>query len=697
MNGSIQDMFQAPGSSGSDRSPTDAEVAELREKINRYNYQYYVLDDPSVPDAEYDRLFQSLIKLEEAHPELITAESPTQRVGAKPLEQFKQIEHKMPMLSLDNAFSNEELEHFNQRVMKLLSEDVGSPSIYPEYVLEPKLDGVAVSLFYQYGKLIYGATRGDGKTGEDISHNVRTIYSVPLTLQGKGFPDELEVRGEIVMPKQAFERLNEQAIVQGSKTFVNPRNAAAGSLRQLDPKITANRQLKLFAYGVGYSSIGTIAANHFQSLQFLKEWGFYINSEVETAQSISDCYAFCERLGKKRAALDYDIDGVVVKVNDFSQQSELGFVSRSPRWAIAYKFPAQEEVTTLKSVDFQVGRTGVLTPVARLVPVFVGGVTVSNATLHNMDEIKRLDLKIGDQVIIRRAGDVIPKVVRVVLDARKVNNEGLTEIVLPESCPVCHSPIDIESSGTIARCSGTLICSAQLKESIKHFASRKAMDIDGLGDKLIDQLVEKGMIKTISDLYVLNANDLSLLERMAEKSANKIVKAIDESKKVNLDRFIYALGIPEVGQTTAELLAKHFITLEALTRASENELLQLPDVGPVVAHNIASFFRQTVNMGTLRILMERGICIVSPHQQTAYTQPLSGKSFVITGTLPTMGRDQMSKLLKQAGGNVQSSVSKKTDYLVAGEDAGSKLQKAIALGITILSEDEVMQLMTSET
>tara|TARA_R110001592_G_scaffold6853_1_gene37815 strand:- start:33294 stop:35327 length:2034 start_codon:yes stop_codon:yes gene_type:complete len=668
-------------------------LKQLRDQLNQYNYQYYVLDDPTVPDSEYDRLFHELKNLEDLNPGLITKDSPTQRVGATPLAVFEQIEHKVPMLSLDNAFTSEDLSQFYKRISKLLvNHDMQSDSI--EFTVEPKLDGVAVSLFYVSGKLVYGATRGDGKVGEDITQNVRTIKSIPLVLRGQGYPDELEVRGEIFMPSASFDTLNQEAQVQGTKVFVNPRNAAAGSLRQLDSKITANRRLKMCAYGVGFSSIGQITTTHFESLKQLKEWGFHISSELVKTNSIEKCYDLCQKLNTKRTDLDYEIDGAVVKINDFSLQEELGFVSRSPRWAIAYKFPAQEEMTTLLDVDFQVGRTGVITPVARLEPVFVGGVTVSNATLHNMDEIKRLNIKIGDTVIIRRAGDVIPKVVSVVLSKRN-DDRKFREIILPDSCPVCGSPIEIESTGVLARCSGSLICSAQLKESLKHFASRKAMNIDGLGDKLIEQLVEKKFVKGLPDLYSIGIKDLSLMDRMAEKSAAKLMQAIENSKKVNFSRFIYALGIPEVGETTAEILANHYINIDALIVADQKSLMNLPDVGPVVAQNIASFFEQEINLVKLEQLKSHGIVIISPEILENNDLSLSGKSFVITGTLPSLSRDEMSQRLKASGAKVQSTVSKKTDYLIAGDSAGSKLQKALDLGVQILSEGDALKLFNS--
>lgn len=665
-------------------------IHQLRSILNTYNYQYYVLDNPSVPDAEYDRLFHELKAIEDANPDLITDDSPTQRVGATPLAAFKQIEHKLPMLSLDNAFSEDDLEQFKKRISKILYESDQEPEI--EFTLEPKLDGVAVSLLYRSGKLVYGATRGDGKTGEDITHNVRTINSIPLSLRGDDYPEELEVRGEIFMPSKSFNMLNEQALKDGTKAFVNPRNAASGSLRQLDPRITASRQLKMCAYGIGHTSNGHIENTHYDSLLKLNQWGFHISAELNKANSIGESYKFCEQLGSKRAALDYEIDGAVIKVNDFGLQAKLGFVSRSPRWAIAYKFPAQEEMTTLLDVDFQVGRTGVITPVARLEPVFVGGVTVSNATLHNMDEVRRLDLMIGDKVIIRRAGDVIPKIVSSVPSFRN-DQLALKEISLPQSCPICGSPIDLDINGVLARCSGSLICSAQLKESIKHFASRKAMDIDGLGEKLIDQLVEKDLIKDLTDIYRLDAKTLSLLERMAEKSAKKLIAAIESSKHTSLSRFIYALGIPEVGETTAESLATHFGDIKKLISADQESLTSIQDIGPIVAHNIEEFFAQDKNLDRINQFKELGILIAPVEIVQAENQSLLGKSIVITGTLPTLSRDQISQQLKAAGAKIQSSVSKKTDYLVAGEAAGSKLTKALDLGIAVISEEEALKLL----
>ncbi len=661
-------------------------INTLRSELTHFAYQYYVLDEPSVPDAEYDRLFLQLKALEAQFPELVTPDSPTQRVGAKPLDKFEQITHKIPMLSLDNAFSEDELLAFNKRLLARLPGEVSLG-----YVAEPKLDGVAVSLFYRQGKLIYGATRGDGKVGEDITQNVRTINSIPLSLLGEGYPDELEVRGEIFMPIYSFQRYNEAAKSRNEKPFVNPRNAASGSLRQLDPGITAERKLKMCAYSVGYVSGGKLPDNHYDTLMKLRDWGFSTNPDMKLLQSIHECLAYCEFLSEKRSSLDYEIDGIVFKVNNFASQQALGFVSRAPRWAMAYKFPAQEEITTLEGVDFQVGRTGVITPVARLKPVFVGGVTVSNATLHNMDEIERLQIQIGDAVVVHRAGDVIPKVVRCIKDRRPAN---AIKISMPPQCPVCTSPIEVQEDGVIARCSGTLTCSAQLKESIKHFASRKAMDIDGLGDKLIDQLIDKELIEDVSGLYRLDEKNLALLERMGEKSAKKIIHAIEQSKQCTLAQFIFALGIPEVGETTAELLAAHFLTLSKLMQASEEQLIAIDDIGPVMASNIYTFFEFEANRQKISQLLTLG---VKPDPIMPKLLPkqgaLVGKKVVITGILPSMPRDKMKALLKESGAKVQSSVSAKTNYLVAGEAAGSKLEKAQQLDVTILSEEEVLQLV----
>ena len=667
-------------------------LPSLKHELNTHNYRYYALDNPSIPDAEYDRLFKQLQAIEQKYPDLITSDSPTQRVGASPLGKFKQIKHKLPMLSLSNAFNDEDLQNFEQR----LQDRLGSTESV-EFVAEPKLDGVAVSLLYENGQLIYGATRGDGEVGEDITQNVRTIKSIPLMLLGEGYPKLLEVRGEIFMPKHAFESLNAEAIKSDRKPFVNPRNAAAGSLRQLDSKITAKRSLRMCAYSIGYIETDdldfdpfVLPSNHYDMLKKLSVWGLAINQEMQLVTGAKACSHYHNALSVKRGDLSYEIDGIVFKVNNFEQQNKLGYVSRSPRWAIAYKFPAQEEITILRSVDFQVGRTGALTPVARLEPVFVGGVTVSNATLHNMDEIERLDIHVGDRVIIRRAGDVIPKVVKVVVEKRP---ESAIKIILPSECPVCGSPVAIIEGEAVARCTGNLICSAQIKESIKHFASRKALNIDGLGDKLIDQLVEKELVKHVGDLFRLHVNDLALLERMASKSANKLVKAIEAAKATSLAKFIYALGIREVGETTAALLSKKFGSIDNVANASIQSLENLQDIGPVVAKNIFSFFSSTENKQKIDELISLGLTFAPVKQDNVESATLEGVTFVLTGTLPSMSRDEMKTLLIEHGAKVSGSVSKNTSYLVAGDAAGSKLKKAADLGVKILSEQDALTLM----
>lgn len=667
-------------------------LASLKTQLNQHNYQYYVRDEPTIPDAEYDRLFRQLQEIERTNPELITTDSPTQRVGAAPLAKFKQIKHKLPMLSLSNAFDDDDLINFEGRLIERLGHE-GQCAQTLEFVAEPKLDGVAVSLVYENGVLTYGATRGDGEVGEDITHNVRTINSIPLQLIGENFPKVLEVRGEIFMPKEAFRALNARALKRDEKQFVNPRNAAAGSIRQLDSSITASRALKMCAYSIGYTEgePGTeLPATHYDTLYKLNAWGLAINNEMAVVEGAAGCIEYYKNLSTRRDDLNYEIDGIVFKVNDFSQQAILGFVSRSPRWAIAYKFPAQEELTVLRSVDFQVGRTGALTPVARLEPVFVGGVTVSNATLHNMDEVNRLDAYIGDTVIIRRAGDVIPKIVKVVKDKRPAN---AANIILPDRCPVCHSDVRILEGEVVARCTGVLICPAQLKESIKHYASRKAMDVDGLGNKLIDQLVEKELVQTIADLYRLRVGDVALLARMAEKSAVKLINAIEVSKQTTLAKFIYALGVREVGESTALLLAKSFKKIDALFEVETKCLESLPDIGPKMAHNIATFFTAHENVTKIKELIDLGVSFESLDTNREQLNNLDGKTFVLTGTLPSMSRDQMKVLLLQRGAKVSGSVSKNTSYLVAGDSAGSKLVKARELGISILNEAEALGLM----
>ena len=659
------------------------EIADLKSQLKEHNYRYYVLDEPSIPDATYDRFFHRLKKLEDEHPELLTTDSPTQRVGAEPLTSFKQIKHKLPMLSLDNTFSESGLAEFIEKIQYKL--ELTSVAM----VAEPKFDGVAVSLFYENGVLIYGATRGDGETGEDITQNIRTIKSIPLSLRGDDFPEVLEVRGEVVMPRKIFDGLNAQALAEGTKPFVNPRNSAAGSLRQLDSKVTAARGLHLFAYSIGYS-VGKLPDTHFAALKAMGRWGFSTSKEAALVTGAEQCSTYLAVLSGRRKQLDFDIDGIVYKVNDLRQQQLLGFVSRAPRWATSYKFPAEEETTTLLGVDFQVGRTGAITPVARLEPVFVGGVTVSNATLHNMDEIRRLDLMINDTVVVHRAGDVIPKVVRVVKGARPANAK---KIGSPVICPVCGSDIEFSESKTIARCSGQWACSAQVKESIKHFVSRKAMDIDGFGDKLVDQLVTKSMLATAADIFSLEAQELALLERMGDKSANKLIHAIQTSKQTTFSRFLYALGIREVGETTAKVLSTAYSKLDDLMQASSEELQALQDVGPIVAEYICHFFARSENVALVHALIDVGIYWPVSSVLERSDTVLSGKIVVITGTLRNSSRDEMKVLLERHGAKVVGSVSKNTDYLIAGEKAGSKLARARKLDIAVLSESDVFTLL----
>lgn len=660
-------------------------VQELRDTVNDHNYRYYVLDDPQVPDAEYDRLFRELQSLEADYPELVTPDSPTQRVGATGETSFEEVVHRLPMLSLDNAFSEEELRDFDRRVRERLdtTEDV-------EYVCEPKLDGLAVSLHYEQGLLTRAATRGDGYSGEDITANIRTIPSVPLKLRGRDVPDLIEVRGEVYMPKAGFEALNKALAERGEKTFVNPRNAAAGSLRQKNPRITARRPLELCAYSVAVTDESLLPDTHLESLERVKAWGFRTNPEMRKAVGVEACLRAYQELMDKRASLPYEIDGIVFKVNRLAYQQKLGFVSRAPRWAIAHKFPAQEELTVVEDVEFQVGRTGAVTPVARLKPVFVGGVTVSNATLHNMDEIERLDVRIGDTVFVRRAGDVIPQVVKVVLDKRPANAKVIER---PTACPVCGSDVVQIEGEVVARCSGGLFCPAQRKEAIRHYASRKALDIEGLGDKWIDILVERDMVKTVADLYTLTRDDLVALERMGDKSASNLIEAIEGSKNPPLWRFLYALGIREVGEATAKALASYFGTLEAVAEADEEALQRVPDVGPVVAGHIRSFFDQPHNQETIAALREAGVQWQSEEITTAAEKPLAGETWVLTGTLDAMTRDQAKERLEALGAKVAGSVSKKTSCVVAGEAAGSKLQKAESLGVPVMDESAFLDFL----
>ncbi|WP_396621245.1 NAD-dependent DNA ligase LigA [Marinobacter sp. W-8] len=660
-------------------------VDSLRATLEDHNYYYYVLDDPRIPDAEYDRLFRELQKLEAEHPELATEDSPTRRVGSSAETSFEEVTHRLPMLSLDNAFSEDELRDFDRRVRDRLGEDGAI-----EYVCEPKLDGLAVSLHYENGSLTRAATRGDGYTGEDITANIRTIPSVPLKLRGSGYPDLVEVRGEVYMPRAGFEKLNERLAEQGEKTFVNPRNAAAGSLRQKKSTVTAKRPLELCAYSMAVTDETVLPETHWDSLQLVRGWGFRINPEMRKAEGVEACLDAYNELMGKRDSLPYEIDGIVFKVNRLDFQQELGFVSRAPRWAIAHKFPAQEELTVIEDVEFQVGRTGAVTPVARLKPVFVGGVTVSNATLHNMDEIRRLDVHIGDTVFIRRAGDVIPQVVKVVPEKRPAE---APMVEMPEHCPVCGSDIVQIEGEAVARCSGGLYCPAQRKEAIRHYASRKAMDIEGLGDRLIEVLVDEGMVSTVADLYRLTKFQIASLERMGDKSAAKLIAAIDRSREPVLWRFLYALGIREVGEATAKGLAAHFGTLEAISEADEETLQTVPDVGPIVAGHIRSFFDQPHNQETLAALKEAGVTWQEEQVLPADEQPLNGQTWVLTGTLSGMTRDQAKEKLEQLGAKVAGSVSKKTACVVAGEAAGSKLAKAEQLGVPVLDEEGLANLL----
>lgn len=662
-----------------------ARVQQLRAELLRHSHRYYVLDDPEIPDAEYDRLMRELQTLEARFPEWITPDSPSQRVGGAVLDEFREVAHLRPMLSLDNVFDATEFAAFDKRVRDRLG--VAGPI---EYAGEPKYDGIAVSLIYRAGLLERAATRGDGNLGEDITLNVRTIKSVPLRLLGESHPALLEVRGEIYMPKAGFEALNQRAREQGTKGFVNPRNAAAGSLRQLDPKLTAARPLMLCAYGLGVVEAGALPGTHTAILQQLRDWGFTTSRDLGALAGVEACLDFYRMLMEKRASLPYDIDGVVFKVNSLQLQESLGFIAKAPRWAVAFKFPAQEEMTLLKAVEFQVGRTGTITPVARLEPVFVGGVTVSNATLHNRDEVERLGVKIGDTVIIRRAGDVIPQVVAVVESKRPAD---AAEIVFPAACPVCGSPVVRAEGEAAVRCSGGLVCSAQRKEAIKHYASRQAMDIEGLGDKLVEALVEKGMVHNLADIYGLKLEAVAALERMGNKSAQNLLDAIERSKSTTLPKFLYALGIRDVGQATAAVLANHFGSLEALMAADLERLQQVPDVGPVVAGRVASFFADDRNRAVIAQLRERGVHWPDIEVAPVETLPLSGKTYVLTGNLEAMSRDQAKERLERLGAKVAGSVSSKTDCVVAGPGAGSKLSKAESLGIAVIDEAGFLALL----
>lgn len=660
-------------------------IQQLRHDIDEHNYRYYVLDTPTIPDSEYDRLLHELQQLETQYPDTITVSSPTQRVGAHPLAAFSEVTHEVPMLSLENVFDADDLIAFDKRVRQKLEieRDV-------EYAATPKVDGLAVSLHYENGLLVRGATRGDGTTGEDITQNLRTVHSIPLHLHGEHYPRVLEVRGEVYMPLDKFEQYNTELSKAGEKTFVNPRNAAAGSLRQLDPKITAQRPLAFFAYAIGKVE-GTLPGTYDAIIEKLKSWGMPIIPELRVLTGVQACLDYYQNLSEQREQMNYEIDGVVYKVNDIKQQLELGFVSRAPRWAVAHKFPAREELTTVEAVEFQVGRTGALTPVARLKPVFVGGVTVSNATLHNLDEVWRKDVRVGDTVIVRRAGDVIPYVASVILERRPAHTH---KIALPKHCPICHAAVIKPEGEVVARCSGGLFCQAQLKETVKHFASRRAMDIQGLGDKIVEQFVEMGLIQDIADVYQLEKSKLIHLERFAEKSADNLLQAIEDSKSTTLPRFLYALGIREVGEATALLLAQHFGRLKNVMAASEETLQQIADIGPIVAANIAGFFQQKHNRELIEKLQTLGVHWQENEPTAKRTDlPLTGQTFVLTGTLESMTRDDAKAALIALGAKVAGSVSAKTSYVVAGSDAGSKLTKAQELGVSVLSEQELLALL----
>ena len=658
-------------------------VEELRDNIDYHNYRYYTLDDPVVPDAEYDRLLRELETLERKYPDLITPDSPTQRVGAAPAEAFGEIVHSVPMLSLANAFDDAELADFDRRVRERLGEDE------VEYSAETKLDGLAASIRYEEGRLVSGATRGDGTRGEDVTQNIRTIKAVPLKLRGDDFPRVLEVRGEVFITDEGFRRLNEEQLRRGEKPFANPRNAAAGGLRQLDPRRTAERNLTMFCYGVGDVREGWLPGTHSRILERLRHWGLRVSPEAAVVRGIDGCRDYYGSMLERRQSLGYAIDGVVFKVNDLAAQESLGAVSRAPRWAVAYKFPAEEETTVVRAIDVQVGRTGTLTPVARLEPVQVGGVTVTNATLHNQDEIDRKDVRVGDTVVVRRAGDVIPEVARVVKERRPRRTR---RFYLPDRCPVCGSEVVRLEGEAAARCSGGLYCAAQRKQAVRHFASRRAMDIEGLGEKLVDQLIDVGLVHSILDIYSLTEEQLASLERMGKKSAANLVAAIAKSRSTTLARFLYALGIRDVGEATAETLAAHFRTIDALREADEEQLLEVQDVGPVVARQIGAFFDEVHNQevleGLLRVVEIEPVTGPEPGDR-----PLAGKRFVLTGTLEAMQRNEAKRRLEALGAKVSGSVSKKTDYVVAGRDPGSKRTKAESLGIPILEEEQFLELI----
>jgi len=662
-----------------------AQITQLRQQLEDHNHNYYVLDNPSIPDAEYDRLLQQLSALESENPQYASADSPTQKVGGAALAKFEQVAHQVPMLSLDNAFSEDEFTAFNRRVKERLM-DTNELT----FCCEPKLDGLAVSILYRNGVLVQAATRGDGHTGENITENVKTIRNVPLKLRGDDYPGEIEIRGEVFMDSAGFDKLNVEAEKRGEKVFVNPRNAAAGSLRQLDSKITAKRPLMFYAYSTGMVADGELPSDHYQQLAKLTDWGLPLCPETKLVEGQQAALEYYHDILQRRSNLKYEIDGVVIKINNKAMQERLGFVARAPRWAIAYKFPAQEEITQLLDVEFQVGRTGAITPVARLEPVFVGGVTVSNATLHNRDEIERLGVKVGDTVIIRRAGDVIPQITQVVLERRPADAK---DIEFPATCPICDSHVERIEGEAVARCTGGLVCQAQRKEAIKHFASRKAFDIDGLGDKIVEQLVDRELIKTPADLFILKQGHFESLERMGPKSAKNLVAALDDAKQTTLAKFLYSLGIREVGEATAQNLANHFLTLEMVTTATAEALVEVSDVGEIVAKHVRGFFAEQHNLDVVEALIAQGIHwpeLIPPSEKS---QPLAGLTYVLTGTLSVLNRNDAKARLQQLGAKVSGSVSAKTDALIAGEKAGSKLTKAQDLGIEILTEDDLIALL----
>jgi DNA ligase (NAD+) len=666
----------------------EQQITELRTTLRHHEYLYHVLDNPEIPDAEYDRLMRELRALEEARPDLITPDSPTQRVGAAPLSEFTQVRHEVPMLSLDNVFDEASYLAFNKRVQDRLKNTDALT-----FCCELKLDGLAVSLLYEDGVLVRAATRGDGTTGENITANVRTIRAIPLKLHGENIPRRLEVRGEVFLPQAGFEKINEEARRTGGKIFANPRNAAAGSLRQLDPRITAKRPLTFFCYGVGLLEGGELPASHMGRLQQFKAWGLPVSDRIRLCSTPEEVLAFYHQVEADRPVLGFDIDGVVIKVDSLALQETLGFVARAPRWAVAFKFPAQEQMTFVRDVEFQVGRTGAITPVARLEPVQVAGVLVSNATLHNADEIERLGLRIGDRVVIRRAGDVIPQVVGVVESERPAETR---EVVFPIHCPVCGSDVERVEGEAVARCTGGLICGAQRKESLKHFVSRRALDVDGMGDKIIDQLVEKEYVHTPADLFRLTAGKLTGLDRMGPKSAQNVVNALEKAKSTTFARFLYALGIREVGEATAAGLAAYFGTLEALSAASIEELQKVPDVGIVVATHVYNFFEEESNRDVIRQLTDEvGVHWPAPViiKAEEIDSPFAGKTVVLTGSLSILSRDDAKARLVALGAKVAGSVSKKTDLVIAGEAAGSKLAKAQELGIEVIDEAEMIRLL----